>query len=280
VAHTPDKVPYFTTRRHRRAASAGTVRPRAFAVLRLMTSSHTPVTLPLASGKMGRPPGEKREPSPFERTSIEGGRPVRTLIGMTICLVIGLVAGLAVMNFWREDRRVTLNRDDGGATVLPKSNKQVSNLTESFYVCRPDLKQDKESSLLIKSDSSGAREMVFPWKSDADVLTLEETTDLYYRANAKNSEVSEAYSSIDLNRVSGELFITSRISNDVVKLLVSICDRRAPLSECRSRMENIRGGSLTDCLSVVDDIACSRVRSGTNISGRFRYQCRSVERRF
>jgi hypothetical protein len=61
--------------------------------------------------------------------------------------------------------------------------------------------------------------MVFAWKSNSgDVFNIEETTDLHYVAYERDSDAPEAYSSIDLNRVTGEFYIANKLSDGVVEI--------------------------------------------------------------
>lgn len=189
---------------------------------------------------------------------------------IALALVIGFVMGLVAMSYWNERSQLT---PPSAAT------EQNTSYTESYFMCKwPH--GNRESALIIRSDRSGAKTMKFPWKSEADEFRIEQTTDMYYKAIEASPELSEASASLELNRISGDLFITSRAPNDVVKLLADICDKRIPPNECRSRIEKIPGGSWVDCVSVANDLECPKWRSGSNLRGRYRYECRSVERRF
>jgi hypothetical protein len=121
--------------------------------------------------------------------------------------------------------------------------------------------------------------MVFAWKSDSDVFNIEETTDLHYVAYERNPEAPEAYSSIDLNRVTGEFYIANKLSDGARELLTSICEKRVPGNECEARLKGVKGGGSSDCFSVVDQYGCARIKN-TGIPNRSKYQCRACERRF
>ena len=193
-------------------------------------------------------------------------------VGIALGLMIGFLVGLVARGYW-DERLPPLT------TPPSVASEQNSGYAERYFICKYG-QSNLESALIIKGDRSGAKTMTFSWKSNGDEFRIEETTDLYYKAVEASPEASEAYSSLELNRVSGELFMTSRVSNDAVKLLAAGCDKRIQPNECGSRMKSIRGGDLVSCMSTANDLECSRWRSGTNFGGRYRYECRSAERRF
>jgi hypothetical protein len=191
-----------------------------------------------------------------------------TTIGTIIGIIVGFVIGVAAMNYWSAS----------GGSVLKKSNKDDVPSTEAYFLCQSSL-GGKDSPFIIKSAGGVAKSLVFPWKSDADVFNIEETTDLHYGAYERNPEAPEAYSSIDLNRVIGEFFIATKLSDGARDLLTSICERRVPGNECEARLKTIKGGGSSDCWTMVDEYACARIKN-TGIPNRSKYQCRAGERRF
>jgi hypothetical protein len=193
---------------------------------------------------------------------------MRTTFGTILGMIVGFVIGVAAVNYWGAP----------GGSVLKKANKDDVPFTEAYFLCQPSL-GGKDSPLIIKSAGGIAKSMVFPWRSDSDVFSIEETTDLHYVAYERNPEAPEAYSSIDLNRVTGEFSITNKLSDGARELLTSICERRVPHNECESRLETIKGGGSSDCWTMVDELTCARVKN-TGISIRSKYQCRAGERRF
>jgi hypothetical protein len=194
---------------------------------------------------------------------------IGTVIGIFVGLAIGFSLGLISMAYWNAHMSA------------PERTEKDAGYTESYYLCKPDSGL-RERSLIIKGDRSGATTIVFPWDTQEDAFRIEETTDLTYVAIQESPKAPDAYGSIELNRVSGDMVATSRISSEAVKLLVEICDKRVPLTECGSRMRSIPGGSWPYCgiLGARDDIECPKWRNGSNIAGRFRYQCRSADRKF
>jgi len=195
---------------------------------------------------------------------------MRTALGIIIGLVIGCVIGVIAVDYFN-DRQVQ---------VIQKASRAAPSYSESYFVCKP-AQADKGSGLIIKSDSTGAKAIVFAWKTDADTFSIEQTTDLHYLANEPNFRANEAYTSIDLNRVTGEMIITDRRPTAAMKLLQSICDKRTPVDQCVSQMNNISGGDTSDCSRMANDlIVCPYLNTVNNISGRFSYRCASAERRF
>ena len=150
-------------------------------------------------------------------------------------------------------------------------------LSESYLLCKSEhSKGDKP--LIIKSDASSAKSIVFLGKTDADVYTIEKISDLNYIAHSVNEIAPEAYTTLNFNRLTGELTHQSRLPAEVVKILVSVCEKRLDPSECRPRVEKIRGGSLFDCMNTME-FACPRIIN-SGLPSPLRYQCRKAETRF
>jgi hypothetical protein len=193
---------------------------------------------------------------------------MRTVIGTILGMIIGVFIGAAAMNYWSAP----------SVSVLKKSNKDGVPSTEAYFLCQSSL-GGKESPLIIKSVGGNAKSMVFSWRSVLDIFNIEETTDLHYTAYERNPEAPEAYSSIDLNRVTGEFILANKLSDGARDLLTSICERRVPGNECEARLKTIKGGGSSDCWTMIDESACARIKN-TGIPSRFKYQCRASERRF
>jgi len=150
-----------------------------------------------------------------------------------------------------------------------------SAYADDNYLCESPLVEGR-TSLVVKYDGSAATEMLFVFKKAdrPDSYRIKERDDTYYRADEISPDAPDAFASLQINRLSGELEVTSRISKEAVQLLASICDRRIPGTECVDRMNKIRGGSLTFCLFGEPAVSCDKWRNGTNISGRYTYQCK------
>ena len=95
---------------------------------------------------------------------------MRLAIAITIGLLIGLAIGAAGMTYWR----------DRAVSVLQKANRetQAPQPLESYHICQSD--NGKQTALIIKGDGDGAKQIIFPWRTDGDVFRIEQTTDLHY----------------------------------------------------------------------------------------------------
>jgi hypothetical protein len=156
-----------------------------------------------------------------------------------------------------------------------------SAYADDYYLCESPLVEG-QTPLVVKYSGGTATEILFVFKKadGSDSYQIKERDDIYYRADEVSPDAPDAFASLQINRLSGELEVTSRISNEAVQLLASICDRRIPRTECLDRMSKIKGGSLTYCIFGEPAVSCDKWRNGTNISGRHTYQCKRTERRF
>ena len=153
-----------------------------------------------------------------------------------------------------------------------------SAYADDHYLCESPLVEGRKP-LVVKYSGSEATEILFALKKadGADSYQIKERDDVYYRADEVSPDAPDAFASLQINRLSGELEVTSRISKDAVQLLASICDRRVPRTECIDRMSKIRGGSLTFCLFGEPAVSCDKWRKGTSVSGPYTYQCKRTE---
>jgi hypothetical protein len=154
-----------------------------------------------------------------------------------------------------------------------------SAAADDNYLCESPLVEGQKP-LVVKYSDGAATEILFVFKKadGADSYLIKERDDSHYRADEASPDAPDAFASLQINRLGGELEVTSRISKDAVELLASICDRRIPHTECIDRMSKIKGGSLTFCIFGEPAVSCDRWRNGTNVSGRYTYQCKRTER--
>jgi hypothetical protein len=153
-----------------------------------------------------------------------------------------------------------------------------SAYADDHYLCESPLVEGRKP-LVVKYSGSEPTEILFAFKKagGADSYEIKQRDDIYYRADEISPDAPDAFASLQINRLSGELEVTGRISNEAVQLLASICDRRVPRTECLDRMNKIKGGSLTFCIFGEPAVSCDRWRNGTNLSGRYTYQCKRAE---
>ena len=107
---------------------------------------------------------------------------------------------------------------------------QVSDAkADEYYLCESKL-GGKPLPLVVKYRRNLANEILFEYRhaDRADAYQIKERDDVYYRADESSPDVPEAFASLKINRVSGEMEVTSRISTEAVQLLADICNRRIP----------------------------------------------------
>jgi hypothetical protein len=150
---------------------------------------------------------------------------------------------------------------------------------ENYYLCQWDDPGSGESAMIIRGDSARAKQIIFPWRNNSgDLFLIGQTTDLHYIATdteAKRREVDD--SSLNLDRVTGDLYVTARFSPAAIQLLASICQRHASREECVAGMKQL-GGSESDC--ELYESACQKWVSGNNLRITAHYLCRTSESRF
>ena len=195
---------------------------------------------------------------------------MRLVTGIAIGLLFGLIIGFAGMSFFNEL----------AVTKPGKADKTTSSTqTMASYVCQWN-GGTRESALVIKSDASGAKEMIFPWSTAGDRFRINETTDLHYIAmdiEEKGGKISN--STLDLNRITGDLYVTSRFTPKALQVLVALCEKKLQPQDCKLEMERL-GGSEFDCLIISPEINCKGWLEGNNFKVRAGYSCRAAERRF
>jgi hypothetical protein len=184
-------------------------------------------------------------------------------------MVIGFLMGLLASPLWTTSR----------TTEVVKSAREAEGQFENFFACKWS-EGTRQSQLQIKGDRRGARLIVFPYKSDSELYRITESTDLYYLAVEETPDTPESAVTLEISRVTGEMSVTTRLPHEAVKLLADICDRRIPPTECRQRIERIKGGSWINCMSIANDMECPKWKSGNNFVMRSQYRCERVERRF
>jgi hypothetical protein len=198
------------------------------------------------------------------------GRLAFLIIGLMIGVgagIIGMQAGL--------DQYLSPAKPSSSQTKLAAQEEVTS---DTYFLCNSELMK-RDSTMVVRGDKAGAKLILFPGKTDSDVFRVTETPTTQYTAVRDEAGFPEAFASIETNRISGELIYTARIPFQSAKLLADICNKRIPLTECRPRIDKIRDGDWISCMSVANDMECPKWVAGSNITGRYKYQCRSAERR-
>jgi hypothetical protein len=192
---------------------------------------------------------------------------MKSAIYLTVGLILGFAAALAAAHYWNERASVAVAKTDRADVQA-----DVKPTVTSYYLCKWN-PGTRESQLQISGDGSGAKTILFPYKGGSDLYRIVEANDLHYFAVEESPAAPEAFASLDIDRLSGEMVFTNRASTAALQLGLDLCENRISLEQCKHRM-----ASLSDCLVLPD--ACARFRGGNNISMRSRFDCRSVERRF
>lgn len=172
-------------------------------------------------------------------------------------------------------------------TLIAFLAQVLTATADDYFLCEPrDLKI--QSPLVVKYSAGVATEILFVYKQNdrPDSYRVTERNDIYYLADEVSPEAPDAFASLKINRLSGELQFIHRIPMEAVQLLKNVCDKKIPVTECDNRMIRIRGGSWMLCsysretMTLIDDASCAKWRSGDNIAGHYILQCQRTERRF
>jgi hypothetical protein len=195
---------------------------------------------------------------------------MRLLIGVMVGLLIGFGLGLFGISYWQS--RYTSVAEKADRKTAPSERP-----FENYYVCQSDTVKTS-SALIIRGNGDHATQMVFPWKTDGDLFDVDHTTDLHYLASDTVGR-AVAENVADLNRVTGDLYIITRLSPGAVQLLASICRKQLPYEDCVPGMERL-GGSSSDCTLATTDFECEKLTAGNSFRGRYHWVCAASERRF
>ena len=198
---------------------------------------------------------------------------MRAIIGAVVAVGVGFILGALATTYLGITKP---------SSQKEEAQKAAEAETSAYFLCSThisDTLKDPESPLIIKTVRNIATSIVWSWKSTADVFDIEETNDLHYIAYEREPDAKEAYTKLDLNRVTGELLISNKLSDDVRGLIASICEGRVPKSQCESRLTGLRGTTSTSCWVVTDETTCSRVKN-TGVPIVFAKSCRPASRPF
>ena len=142
---------------------------------------------------------------------------------------------------------------------------------DTFYRCGHDSSYE-EISMAIQNDGS-ATEILIRSQNGDRTYYITKTAPLSYRAETKNSSAPEAYSSLELDRVSNELRIQERISDATASVLAEVCKRNIPISECKAMVDKVNDQHAFLCMTIQDG-QCPRWIAGVNtFKGTARYLC-------
>lgn len=152
----------------------------------------------------------------------------------------------------------------------------IAQAKDSFYRCKHD-SSNEEISLAVRSDGTSTTILVRSRNGDRTYYVTK-TTPVSYEADTKNVNAPEAFSSLELDRLSGDLRVQERIPNAVTKVLAEACKGNIPVSECNTMMSKVSAEHAFLCMTTQDG-QCPRWTAGLNtFKGAARYLCRPTER--
>jgi hypothetical protein len=155
---------------------------------------------------------------------------------------------------------------------------------DEYYLCKDKILTGwPEFSLVLKYSGNEPAEILWEGKKYGrfERFRITEHDDVYYQADEVSADVPEAFGSLKINRLNGELVVFRRISQKAVKLLVDVCDKTVPVKDCGEQMNEIPGGNNFTCGELALSFSyCDKWRRGGNISGQYRYQCHPTDRKF
>lgn len=156
----------------------------------------------------------------------------------------------------------------------------------TILVCAALSAQAKET-LYRCAHSSSSEEIALTLQSEGNTTTIairskngdrtyfvSETTPGTYKAESKNTEAPEAFSSLELDRFSHELRVQERIPHTVTKVLADVCRRGISVAECRTMVSKVSEADAFLCGTTADG-QCPRWLAGVNTYfGAALYKCR------
>src|SRR5947209_1215564 len=122
---------------------------------------------------------------------------------------------------------------------------------DDHYLCQPKeagkvIEGSRALPLIVKYSGGVATEILFEFThSDrADAYQIKEHDDVYYRADESSPDAPEAFVSLKINRLSGDVEATTRLPTQAVQLLADVCDGRLSMTECKEREKKINPEKL------------------------------------
>jgi hypothetical protein len=190
---------------------------------------------------------------------------MRVFIGFVIGLLLGLGAAFFVYPL----------SEGGGSVTMQKSDKEPLPTSDAFYICSAEF--TKDIPLIIKSVNGVAKAITLPWVDGSSDYNVEKTDDLNYTAFARRED--GGYDILALNRVTGKLDFADHPSNGSKALLTDLCAQRVDWRECESRMPSVKGGRKNECIFVINEFSCPRLKN-LGLVLEVHFQCAPTERRF
>jgi hypothetical protein len=147
---------------------------------------------------------------------------------------------------------------------------------DAYYRCKHD-SSNEEISMAIQGEAPSTT-ITIRSRDGIRTYFVSQSSALTYQAETKNSDAPEAYSSLELDRLSGDLRLQERISQAAVGVLADVCRKNISVTDCRTMMSKVSEPDAFLCGTTADG-QCPRWLAGMNTyRGAARYLCRPTEK--
>jgi len=155
---------------------------------------------------------------------------------------------------------------------------------DEYYLCR-ERDMGVQTPLVVKYKNGTPDEILFKYLNiDSDSYKINERDELHYQADQLSPPAPDAFGSLIIDRVTGEMRVIGRIPMAAVQLLVNTCNGIISEDDCSDRMNRIKGGFLPFCFQdgifKVPFPNCDTWRRGDNTYSFSTYECHRAERQF
>jgi len=146
-------------------------------------------------------------------------------------------------------------------------------------VCeKPQQPDAPKYSLELVNDATGnVSEIHVPADYGTRRYRVTKATAATYAAEELDPKAPDAVGSLFLDRLTGDLTTTNRISFAAVDILVKFCDGQLSKDACLATMENTKGGNPFECF---DTKKCESRRNKSNVLAVHYDICRRAEKKF
>ncbi len=147
---------------------------------------------------------------------------------------------------------------------------------DTDFRCKHD-SSNEEISLTVEGGASPAA-ITIRSRDGTRTYFVSESSALTFKAETRNSEAPEAFSSLELDRMSGDLRLQERISYASTKVLADVCRRNLSVAECRTMISKVSDQDAFLCGTTADG-QCPRWLAGMNTyRGAARYLCQPAKK--
>jgi hypothetical protein len=221
-----------------------------------------------------------RAEQPGRRT----GWRLKTTVAVMFIAIVASFAGYALVYLLDQYQERSVSTDE---TLERRGSHAPTPVTKAAI-------PDGVEHLLCKSPDARTYGLELVYGTTGDVSEIRANDGRYqvtkmtsatYEAEELNPSAPDAGGSLFLDRITGKLTITNRISGAAVDLLAKVCDNRLSEEVCEEAMWKIKGGSAIECLDVTAvTSAGSRCaywqKKSSNVLATFVYTCQPTEKKF